>query len=55
MGGVWAKRLCGKPTNSSPGFHAQALLLRALSPVGNSFTSLGSLPVRKRMQNVRES
>lgn len=55
MAGVWAKKLCGKPTKPSPGFHTQVLLLRALSPVGNSFTSLGSLPVRNRMKNVRES
>lgn len=45
MAGIWAKKVCGKPTKSSPGFHTQVLLLRALSPAGNFFTSLGGLPV----------
>lgn len=48
MAGIWTKKVCGKPTKSSPGFHAQVLLLRALSPAGNSFTSLGGLPVRNK-------
>lgn len=48
MAGVWAKKVCGKPTKSSPGFHTQVLLLRALSQVGNPFTSLGSLPVHNK-------
>lgn len=48
MAGIWAKKVCGKPTKSSPGFHAQVLLLRALSPAGNSFTSLVGLPVRNK-------
>lgn len=42
MAGVWARKVCGK---SSPGFSTQVLLFRTLSKVGNSFTSLGILPV----------
>lgn len=48
MAGVWAKKVCGKPTKSSPGFHTQVLLLRALFQVGNSFTFLGTFPVRNK-------